>query len=66
MCFSFESAVGQTVRVSTWCNLTVGEVTIVNVTMIAVAAEFAVIRWDKFNTSDARTLLSWIVNYREA
>jgi len=34
--------------------------------VIAVDAEFALIRWDKFNTSDERQLLSWIVNYREA
>jgi len=43
-----------------------GEITMVNIKVIAVNFEFAVIRWDKFNTSDERQLLSWIVNYREA
>jgi len=38
----------------------------VNIMVILVNAEFAVISWDKFNTSDERQLLSWIVNYREA
>jgi len=38
----------------------------VNIKVITVQSEFAVIRWDKFNTSDERQLLSWIVNYREA
>jgi len=44
----------------------VGEITLVDIKVIAVTAEFALIRWDKFNTSDERQLLSWIVNYREA
>ena len=43
-----------------------GEITRVEIKVIAVTASFAVIRWDKFNTSDERQLLSWIVNYREA
>jgi len=43
-----------------------GEITIVNIKVIAVMSDHAVIRWDKFNTSDERQLLSWIVNYREA
>jgi len=38
----------------------------VNIKVIAVTPGFAVISWDKFNTSDERQLLSWIVNYREA
>jgi len=40
--------------------------TLVNIKVIVVAPDFALIRWDKFNTSDERQLLSWIVNYREA
>lgn len=52
--------------VSRQCNWVAGEITLVNIKVIAVTAEFAVIRWDKFNTSDERQLLSWFVNYREA
>jgi len=56
----------QTAAVSSadWC--VAGEITLVNIKVIAVQAQYAVICWDKFNTSDERQLLSWIVNYREA
>ncbi|XP_061172989.1 insulin-like peptide receptor isoform X2 [Saccostrea echinata] len=37
-----------------------------NLTVVKIAARIAFLRWDNFKTSDARQLLSYVINWKEA
>lgn len=41
------------------------EITAVDLTLVGRGAQFAILRWNKFNMSDERQLLSWVINIRQ-